>query len=252
VQEQQGQQEQPLAIEILRFNLEAKHKDKDLYGSLTVDFLIRYAHVRQLVEEFLDDYKSIFKYVIPQTVASYAQAKRSTIKSGKWSPAEIEVLRQIYPKHGAIFCAQLLGRTVKSVERKASTLGLRVGQIQSQTPSQSESSSSQTSLAQPSQLTSSPESSKVQLPPEAQKLSPTAQKLLAYLYNIASPDGEVAISGNKFVKGENINVLECYKARDELVKAGFLVPLSRKKGYLPQKYKLTTPRKGLLQRLLGK
>jgi hypothetical protein len=251
VQEQQEQQEKPLAIEILGFNLDAKQKDKDLYGSFTVHFLIRYAYVRQMVGEFLEDYKSVFKYVLPQTVVSYAQANRPTIKSGKWSVGEIEVLRQTYPKLGANFCAQLLGRTVKSVERKASALGLRVGQKQSQVPLQSGSSSPQTSPTELSQPTSSPEAPKVQLPPEAKKLSPAAQELLAYLHSIAGPDGEVVLRIDQFIKGKNIGVIKCSKARDELVQAGFLVPLPSAKKRLPQKYKLQTPKKGLLHRLLS-
>jgi hypothetical protein len=243
VQEQQGQMPYRPSIQILGFNVEAKHKDRDLYGSLAVHFLIPYAYVRQILEE----YEAMFKAAMPQILATYAQATRPA--RGKWSAGEIEVLRQTYPKLGAKLCAQLLGRSVKSVERKASALGLRVQQGKDQAPLQSGSLSPQTMPAQQPKPTCPPEAPKVQLPPEAKKLSPTAQELLAYLYSIATPDGEVILRIDQFTKGKNIGVIKTCKARDELIQAGFLVPLPITNRRLPQKYKLTTPKKGLLHRL---
>ena len=41
-----------------------------------------------------------------------------------WLPADIEMLRELYPDHSAKFVANVLGRSVSSVHNKAFTLGL--------------------------------------------------------------------------------------------------------------------------------
>jgi hypothetical protein len=233
----QGQAPRP-SIQILGVNLEVKRQDMDLYGSLAVQFLIPRAYIDRLINE----YESLFKTVIPQTIALYTQSNVPVTRS-KWSLGEVEFLRQNYPKFGAKLCAQVLGRTIKSVERKAATLGLRVGSHISQV---SQTSPSQVLPPEPS--TEAPE---VKLPPEAKKLSPAAQELLAYLHSIAGHDGEVILRIDQFTKGRNIGVVQCSKARDELIRAGFLVPLPSPRRS-PQKYKLTTPKKGILRRLFAK
>jgi hypothetical protein len=236
--EKQEHAPQP-SIQILGVNLEVKHQDRDLYGSLAVRFLIPRAYI----ERFINEYETLlFKTIPPQIMAVYAQSNVPVTRS-KWSLSEVEFLRQNYPKFGAKLCAQVLGRTIKSVERKAATLGLRVGSDISQV---SQTSPSQVLLSGPGT-----EALKVQLPPEAKKFSPAAQELLAYLHSIAGPDGEVILRIDQFTKGRNIGVAQCSKARDELIRARFLVPLPSPRSS-PQKYKLTTPKKGILQRLFAK
>jgi len=169
----------------------------------------------------------LFKSGVSLGVATTVEAAKPTAtKKGRWGADEKEFLRQYYPRFGPKVCAQILGRSVASVQRRASMLGLRIAQEEPQAPPQAISSSTAPTQAQ--------------LPPEAQKLSPTAQKLLAHLYSIAGPGGEITLYGPKLLEGTNIGVQAFLKAREELVKAGFLTPLPRQKRYLPQKYRLTT------------
>jgi hypothetical protein len=234
VQGQQGQVGEVASIQILGFNLTAKHKDKDLLGSLTVEFFIPHAYFERIFNEL----EMLFKSGVSLGVATTVEAAKPTAtKKGRWGADEKEFLRQYYPRFGPKVCAQILGRSVASVQRRASMLGLRIAQEEPQAPPQAISSS--TAPTQPISL----EPKQAQLPPGAQKLSPTAQKLLAHLYSIAGPGGEITLYAPKLLEGTNIGVQAFLKAREELVKEGFLTPLPRKKFYLPQKYRLTTPNK---------
>jgi hypothetical protein len=227
----QGQQEQVVSIQILGFNLTAKHKDKDLLGSLTVEFFIPHAYFERIFNEI----ENIFKSGVSLAVATNVEAATPAVtKKGRWGADEKEFLRQYYPKFGPKVCARILGRSVASVQRRASMLGLRITEEEPQQPPPTVSSS--TAPTQPISL----EPKQAQLPPEDQKLSPTAQKLLERLYSIASPGEEITLYAPKLLEGENIGVQAFLKAREELVKAGFLTPLPRKKRYLPQKYRLIT------------
>jgi len=234
VQGQQGQVGEVASIEILGFNLTAKHKGKDLLGSLTVEFFIPHAYFERIFNEL----EMLFKSGVSLGVATTVEAAKPTAtKKGRWGADEKEFLRQYYPRFGPKVCAQILGRSVASVQRRASILGLRIAQEEPQAPPQAINSS--TAPTQPISL----EPRQAQLPPGAQKLSPTAQKLLAHLYSIAGPGEEITLYAPKLLEGTNIGVQAFLKAREELVKAGFLTPLPWKKRYLPRKYRLTTPNK---------
>ena len=49
----------------------------------------------------------------------------SATRMPRWSPSEIEKLKQLYPDHSNLDIAQMLNRTVKSVVSKAHNLGLK-------------------------------------------------------------------------------------------------------------------------------
>jgi len=234
VQGQQGQVGEIASIQILGFNLTAKHKDKDLLGSLTVEFFIPHAYFERIFNELETIFKSGVSLGVATTVGA---AKPTATKKGRWGADEKEFLRQYYPRFGPKVCAQILGRSVASVQRRASMLGLRIAEEEPQAPPQAMSSS--TTPTQPTSL----EPKQAQLSPEAQNLSSTAQKILARLYSIAGPEEEIILYAPKLLEGTNTSVQDFLKAREELVKAGFLTPLPRKKRYLPQKYRLTAPKK---------
>jgi len=51
-------------------------------------------------------------------------AKKKRVK-GRWSNGELKLLRKVFPTAGTRQVANRLGRTVKSVEIKASKIGLK-------------------------------------------------------------------------------------------------------------------------------
>jgi hypothetical protein len=95
------------------------------------------------------------------------------------------------------------------------------------------------------------------VPSKHEELSPEAQKLLEFLKKEAGPDNTVKLRVNKFIRQERgIGVQKCLDALDELVLAGYLIPIppadpQKKKGW---SYKLNlppAPKKGLFSRLFG-
>jgi len=90
-----------------------------------------------------------------------------------------------------------------------------------------------------------------------EELSSEAQKLLEFLKKEAGPDNTVKLRVNKFIRQERgIGVQKCLDALDELVLAGYLIPIppadpKKKKGW---SYKLNlppAPKKGLFSRIFG-
>jgi hypothetical protein len=95
------------------------------------------------------------------------------------------------------------------------------------------------------------------VPSKPEELSPEAQKLLEFLKKEAGPDNTVKLRVNKFIRQERgIGVQKCLDALDELVLAGYLIPIppadpNKKKGW---SYKLNlppAPKKGLFSRIFG-
>jgi hypothetical protein len=90
-----------------------------------------------------------------------------------------------------------------------------------------------------------------------EELSPEAQKLLEFLKKEAGPDNTVKLRVNKFIRQERgIGIQKCLDALDELVLAGYLIPIppadpTKKRGW---SYKLNlppSPKKGLFSRIFG-
>lgn len=95
------------------------------------------------------------------------------------------------------------------------------------------------------------------VPSKPEELSSEAQKLLEFLKKEAGPDNTVKLRVNKFIRQERgIGVQKCLDALDELVLAGYLIPIppadpKQKKGW---SYKLNlppAPKKGLFSRIFG-